>query len=252
MSRRRRRTGTEGLRVTHADARVVVIDGVLPQSSLDALWNYFQVQEFRRVEALGLYGHWALDDAAALRGPAVGYGFDLEVRYPSKTPIDLVIDAVVEHSEKFDEVLGPRGEGWELFSGFAQVYARGVGLLWHRDSPDNAGSYTFYAHPEWNVSWGGELLLLDDDAIDPDSGVYFHQLRGEGKPWQPHLDNEDASALLMAHGVGRMVLPKPNRLVVIKGGTPHCVAKVQPAAGNHCRASVSGFFKRKSVSKKFA
>jgi hypothetical protein len=235
----------------HADERVVVMDGVLPTSARDTLWNYFQVQEFRRVEALGLYGHWAFDDAAALRGPAVGYGFDLEARYPSKTPVDLVLDAVVEHSETFDGVLGPRGEAWELFSGFAQVYPRGVGLLWHRDSPDNAGSYTYYAHPQWNVAWGGELLLLDDDDIDPDAGIYFHRLRGDGKAWQPHLDNDDASELLMRHGVGRVVLPRPNRLVVLRGGTPHCVNKVLPAAGAHCRCSVSGFFKRTSATAKF-
>ena len=55
----------------------------------------------------------------------------------------------------------------------------------------------------------------------------------------------------MRHGVGRLVLPKPNRLVVIKGGTPHCGAKVREAAGNHVRASVSGFFKRTDVTTKF-
>ena len=87
-------------------------------------------------------------------------------------------------------------------------------------SPEKAGSYTFYAHPEWNVEWGGELMLLDDDAIDPAAGIYFHRLRGaSGNAWQPHLDNDDANELLMRHGVGRLVLPKPNRLVVIKGGT---------------------------------
>jgi hypothetical protein len=253
MSRRHRRAGTEAAHVTHADERIVVLDDVLPEAALDELWNYFQVQEFRRVEALGLFGHWALDDAGALRGPAVGHGFDLETRYPSRTPIDLVLEAIVDHAPKFDAVLGKRGEGWELFSGFAQVYARGVGLLWHRDSPDNAGSYTFYAHPEWNVDWGGELMLLDDDAIDPAAGIYFHRLRGaSGSAWQPHLDNDDANELLMRHGVGRLVLPKPNRLVVIKGGTPHCVAKVRDAAGNHVRASVSGFFKRTSVTAKFS
>ncbi len=236
--------------MTHADERLVVIDDALTDDAFDELWNYFQVQEFRRVESLGLFGHWALDDAAALRGPAVGHGFELETRYPSSTPIDRVLEAIVAHAPKFDALLGKRGEGWELFSGFAQVYARGVGLLWHRDSPDNAGSYTFYAHPEWNVDWGGELMLLDDEGIDPSAGIYFHRLKG-GVAWQPHLDNEDANELLMRHGVGRVVLPKPNRLVVIKGGTPHCVAKVRDAAGNHVRASVSGFFKRKDVTSKF-
>jgi len=63
-------------------------------------------------------------------------------------------------------------------------------------------------------------------------------------PWKSHLDNDDATELLMARGIGSYILPKPNRLVVIKGGTPHAIAKVRASAGRHVRASVGGFFKR--------
>jgi len=66
-------------------------------------------------------------------------------------------------------------------------------------------------------------------------------------PGYPHLDNDDANELLMKGGFGSFVVPKPNRIVVIKGGTPHSIAKVAAAAGRNARASVGGFFKKKGV-----
>ncbi len=83
-------------------------------------------------------------------------------------------------------------------------------------------------------------------------GVYFHRLSAtpdlaESPPWQAHLDNEDASRLLLEGGFGSYVAAKPNRLVLIKGGTPHAIAKVRAAAGRHLRASIRGFFKKTSV-----
>jgi hypothetical protein len=69
--------------------------------------------------------------------------------------------------------------------------------------------------------------------------------------WKSHLDNRDANELLMARGVGSYVVPKPNRLVVIKGGTPHAIAKVRASAGRHVRASIGGFFKRPSAQSQF-
>jgi hypothetical protein len=51
----------------------------------------------------------------------------------------------------------------------------------------------------------------------------------------------------MERGLGSYLAPKPNRLVVIKGGTPRAIAKVRPSAGRHVRASFGGFFVRKGV-----
>ena len=48
----------------------------------------------------------------------------------------------------------------------------------------------------------------------------------------------------MAQGAGSFVMPKPNRLVIIRGGLPHKIAKVSVAAGSHLRRSITGFFKR--------
>ena len=120
---------------------------------------------------------------------------------------------------------------------------------WWRLTPDNTGSYIYYVHPEWNIDWGGELLLAHTLDIPREYGVFFHRLRASPQipappPWFPHLDNDDANELLLSGGFGSYVAPKPNRLVAIKGETPHAIAKVRPSAGRHIRASIGGFFKK--------
>jgi Rps23 Pro-64 3,4-dihydroxylase Tpa1-like proline 4-hydroxylase len=45
-------------------------------------------------------------------------------------------------------------------------------------------------------------------------------------------------------------MPKPNRLVILKGGVTHRVAPVSQAAGEHVRASIAGFFLRKDALKR--
>jgi Rps23 Pro-64 3,4-dihydroxylase Tpa1-like proline 4-hydroxylase len=45
-------------------------------------------------------------------------------------------------------------------------------------------------------------------------------------------------------GAGRFIAPKPNRLVVIAGGTCHRISPVTTSAGDHVRCTVAGFFHR--------
>ena len=43
-------------------------------------------------------------------------------------------------------------------------------------------------------------------------------------------------------GIGYYIVRKPNRLVIFKNNILHCIKKVENAAGNHVRASITGFF----------
>ena len=45
-------------------------------------------------------------------------------------------------------------------------------------------------------------------------------------------------------GTGEYVVPKPNRLVVVKAGTSHRINTVHAASGENVRISVAGFFVR--------
>ncbi len=239
-------------KVTSQTDSFTVIDGLLSPEERERLWNYFQIQPLNPVRQLGLQGHWLLEDSGALRGPTVGWGYKWDAQYPTGAPIDHVIKAVVDTSELFAESVGRYDVDWKIFSAMPTLYQAGQGLVWHRDSEDNVGSWIYYAHPDWNIEWGGELLLADARDLPREYGVYFHRLRATRDlpappPWQSHLDNEDANNLLMARGFGSFVTPKPNRLVVIKGGTAHAIAKITPAAGRHVRASIGGFFKKVGV-----
>jgi Rps23 Pro-64 3,4-dihydroxylase Tpa1-like proline 4-hydroxylase len=72
-------------------------------------------------------------------------------------------------------------------------------------------------HPVWCTSWGGELLVATDD--DSSTGIEATCRTGHA-----------------------FICPQPNRLVLLRGGTRHCIKKVESAAGQAYRASVSGFF----------
>jgi hypothetical protein len=82
----------------------------------------------------------------------------------------------------------------------------------------------------WRSSWGGELLVAADEA--PPS------LTAAATPSPP---DEAMTAEWACRTGGTFVYPRPNRLVLLRGGTWHCVKKVESAAGKAFRASVSGF-----------
>jgi hypothetical protein len=238
--------------VVTQNAFFTVIDDLLSAAQFDRLWNFIQIQPMRRVEAMGRRGHWLIEDEDVLRGPTVGWGHKFDAQFPTSSPIDDVIEAIVKSSDLFTASVGRCNVDWAAFSAMPTIYRAGQGLVWHRDSEDNTGSYIFYVHPEWNVEWGGELYLAHTLDVPREYGVFFHRLRAMPElpappPGFPHLDNDDANELLMSGGFGSYVVPKPNRLVVIKGGTPHAIAKVRPAAGPHVRASIGGFFKKVGV-----
>jgi Rps23 Pro-64 3,4-dihydroxylase Tpa1-like proline 4-hydroxylase len=229
----------------------LVIDDFLPADIHRHIWLYFQVENFARVDVSSPTGQWAWHDGAALRGPTIGYRTKWHAKYPTGTAVDALMENIVRQEERFRPVLGKYDSDWNDFSASPALYPSGTGLSWHRDAENNAGSFVYYVHPAWNVEWGGELLLGDPAqmAIPAGLGPFFNpapaDLNDDGASWlNSHLENERASETLLAAGTGAFVMPKPNRLVVIRGGLPHKIAKVTLVAGAHMRASVTGFFKR--------
>jgi Rps23 Pro-64 3,4-dihydroxylase Tpa1-like proline 4-hydroxylase len=118
---------------------------------------------------------------------------------------------------------------WTGFSLSAWVYRPGAGLEWHSDTGWLAG-YIYYMHPVWRSSWGGELLVAADEAQP--------SLTAAATPSPP---DEARTAEWACRAGGAFIYPRPNRLVLLRGGTWHCVKKVESAAGKAFRASLSGF-----------
>lgn len=238
----------------------LVVDDFLGSEALQELWYWFQVAPFFSNDLRGLHGAFNLDDGRVMRGPDIYAGpVAQEVArakqgsfaHPTGTAIDLLVDAFLGAASQFEKVVGSWGKDYRTVALAPRLYERGSGLYFHRDSPSVVtGSCTFYVHPEWNVQWGGELFVAHPStrAIPEDHGPHMRaprEVMGRG-PTQlaAHLDNRELNAALMESAMGQYIMPKPNRLVVMQTGNPHMVNKVQPAAGDRVRASVTMFLIR--------
>lgn len=116
---------------------------------------------------------------------------------------------------------------WTDFTASPWVYRAGSGLEWHADT-GRVAAFIYYTHPTWRPSWGGELMVAADDS----SATIAASSLGSSKG---HVEE-----VLRTGGV--FIYPRPNRLVLLRGGVLHCVKNVERAAGEAFRASVSGFF----------
>lgn len=223
--------------LTFQTPNLAVFDDVLDDEAWSEVWTYFQYEDLEPTTRTA--GAWKLADGQPLAGPDFHLPAPdaseedlahLDTLYPTDAPVDHVLDALAVAMEAAgNEVVR---EPWLHAACRAYVYPVGTGLSWHRDDHARyAGAFVYYAHPEWNVQWGGELNVAHLE--DP-----------KALPMVPYrFETRAYSTQLMEQGLGHYILAKPNRLVVL-GAQPHRVAPVLPAAGDHVRASVAGFFVR--------
>ncbi len=221
---------------------LLVIDNFLDPNDLADVRQWFHRQEFVSVHDRRWEKVWRLHDGQPLGGMVVHSartsdspsGTDRPAGvhiYPTAAAVDRLIEALERAAPSFDPVLGRKGFDWEMFTARAFLYPQGSGLSWHCDGRLYTGSFTWYAHSDWNCLWGGELLLADVPS-------------GSAGPPAQHLENHTEDQWLARFGRGRYVAPTPNRLVVIRGDVTHRINPVLPAAGARVRASISGFFVR--------
>lgn len=221
---------------------LLVMDDVLDEDAWSEVWTYFQFEDLAPTTRTD--GAWRLEDGDVLAGPEfhgaapwvdaareaeLEEAFD-DALFPTGAPPDHLLEVLRGLADAGE--LTPVRDDWEHLAGRAYVYRAGSALSWHRDDHDTyAGAFVYYAHPEWNVQWGGELLVAD--MADP--------LQLPVTPFR--FENREYSEALLEQGSGRYIAPKPNRLVVL-GPQPHRVTPVAAAAGQAVRASLAGFFIR--------
>ncbi|WP_394849788.1 2OG-Fe(II) oxygenase [Pendulispora brunnea] len=151
-----------------------------------------------------------------------------------RSPLRDFLDRTVATATERPDLLGQRGSAWRFASVTPWVYPAGTGLSLHYDGGNYTGAFTYFLHRTWNVQWGGLLLVLDAERR-PSKGP------GEERPvaW---LDDDVESNEILERGLAQCILPKPNRIVFLAGGTPHMVTRVDPNAGQIVRVSLAGFF----------
>jgi hypothetical protein len=97
--------------------------------------------------------------------------------------------------------------------------------------------------PEVVTAGAAASLAAGDSTEHADRSSASRRVRAKRRrKVGPHLDNDAENRALLTRGVGRFVHAKPNRLVILCGGTPHMIKAVTAAAGNHVRCSIAGFF----------
>ena len=233
-----------------------VYDDVLPPAEFAAVWEFVQLEEYAPVDSRQWVKVWRLTDGRPLAGPGVyshrpKEAHDGDRYYPTHRGIDKIIEMILGASGEFDEIVGKQKKDWSLLTAKAFIYPPGTGLSWHADSVSYTGAYTFYAHPQWKSSWGGELMIADASTLRKDLGTKVlptvvkqgDRIVGMRKMEVPSaLDASSTDAVLSELGLGHFIQAKPNRLVVFRGGIPHRIAKVDPAAGENARCAIAGFF----------
>jgi hypothetical protein len=219
------------MKVTISAGHLTVIDDYLPAEEFEALSD--QVASHRYPTRLNFVRssqiRYAMNSAIYL----TDQGRELVGTIASEAARRRVLtalpagDAADAITSRFDEVrdllqstVGLAGSDWLGYTrGFFRSNA-GASMGWHNDEKVYSGAYVFYASRHWEADWGGELCV------------------------RPPLG--DISGLSPAHRLdaldqGQYIFPRPNRLALIRGGTPHRVSPVTVWA-QAPRYSVAGFF----------
>ena len=236
-----------------------VYDDLLPAADYERVWDFIQLESYKPVHQKRWEKVWTLTDGTPLAGTGIftrktaGQAAEEDARYyPTRTGIDKLIEKILATAESFSHLIGKHDVDWTFVTAKAFRYPAGTGLSWHIDSKTPTGAYVFYAHPVWKSGWGGELFIADESCFGQDLQSYktttTAQVEGgkvigfRTEEVPSPFDDRRRNEILSEIALGQYIQPKPNRLVVMRNGIPHCIRKVEPAAGENVRCSIAGFF----------
>lgn len=95
-------------------------------------------------------------------------------------------------------------------------YPAGSQLHWHKDQGSRKlGAFIYYVHRRWRASWGGALAILDAESRSAE--VVDEEIMDS--PLDPVV-----------------MMPKPNRLVLLEANTPHSIQRTDLSAEDMRRA----------------
>lgn len=211
---------------TFINDKFAIFDDVLPPDLFDKVWLHAQYENYAQSLSSGSWIKvWRIGDNSPL-----GSTEYLWSKQPFNNYMDVVGYYFNEIAKNSKEIL--RDNTWDELSMRSYIYPRGSKLSWHNDADQYAGAFTFYVHPKWGSTWGGELLVAEVPEFN----------RMKVKPnVGPHLEHEWEDDYLLQYGVGQFVSPKPNRCVIMAPGVYHSVNRVDADAGDHARISIVGF-----------
>lgn len=217
------------MKLVFKNNKFTIYDDLLPDDLFQNVWVHAQMDNYSTPMSSG---NW-------VKVWRVGDGFPMgTVEYNwSKQPFNNYMDVVGHY---FTEIAKNStdlvGDSWDEMILRSYLYPRNTKLSWHNDANSYKGAFTYYIHPKWGSTWGGELMVAEVPDIRE---IKKKPLVG------PHLEHEWEDEYIIERGVGQYICPKPNRCVLMAGGVYHSINRVDPDAGDHARASIVGFLVKK-------
>ena len=227
-------------RLTLSNDQAMIYDDFLPKSDFEPLLEHAGSTDYTLVHKEGWHKSWHVTDGLPLVGQATyfrenGAYQDYESsRYPTRTPLDRLIEAIDGVADDAEPLVGKRDVRWKGMALWPFLHPRGTALSLHRDHTIYSGAIIFYVHQQWDIHWGGHLLVLDPRT---GGGVGFHE-----PGLYTFLSDENENQLVSEPGIALCILPKPNRLVFLRETAFHMITRVDADAGDRPRVTLSGFF----------
>ncbi|MEU5049075.1 2OG-Fe(II) oxygenase [Streptomyces sp. NPDC021096] len=212
------------MKETQRGKRFIVIDDFLSERDFCAAQELMEHATFTRQESV-----ISIEDGPAFRSKGVQFRDGLEAFSKDGRPklYEELADAVRAYSDFFGQV----GADWDRIAFAFWKYPAGSRLGWHNDAGQGRqGEFILFLHDRWRPSWGGELKLIDEDLQESKVEVTESDLvlRMEAL-----IEQSTTSPVA--------VVPKPNRLVLVKSETIHTIGRVDQTAGDTLRRTLTGF-----------
>lgn len=241
------------MNIVSSSDKYIIIDDFLNASEYNDMWMYCQNDDFRYINTRHWKKAWKITDGSPLHGSllfsnniaaeVIGdkYSIKKELRrvFPFCNTADIFFERMYSISHKIIGLVGSGSSGLRGFAFVPYIYPAGTGLSWHQENGIYAGSFIYYTNPVWKADWGGELMIADHPT-GVDLCRYYEFSDGRKISLMNHLDSSEEDNVLMKMASGIYIMPKPNRLVVLKAGVAHKVNKVNSIA--EPRVSCTGFF----------
>lgn len=213
------------MKVTAKDSSLAVLDQVFEPDRFKHFWNYFNGLEYAYRSSTSWHKIWRINDGQLLSSLSSYHS-----KAPFESPIDWIDSLVTGLAAQLEDIVGIKGKDWNDVIYTPYICPTGAKISWQNDI---TGSCVFYPHPEWNPFWGGELFVAKTPSSDDSSN---------GKS-SGHI-----TPILDVFGMGHYISPLPNRMVFTSGGVWHSTNRVDSAAGEHVRCSITAVFLREKVS----
>lgn len=233
------------MRVVRETDDYIVCDDFLEPRDFELMLQYAQLQDYARNPKW--MKPWDLADRAPWQSGETVYhptrrlpSGDPRRQYPTGTALDRLIERII--GTKFYRTRFAQTS--KSMTARSYLHQQGASLDWHNDAGRFAGAYAFYCHPRWHASWGGELLLIEDDIPDdllPEREILEGGEIVRRRNWNV-IHKDDLSELLLERTTRtQFIFPVPNRILIMRRGLWHKIGLVKGNAP-FARCSVAGFF----------